>query len=223
MSVEGGIERVLGQVRAGSSTPINLDAEAREPHAGYFVARRLIDLGLGIFLLFLTWPLLVMAAAAIFASTGANPLLVQHRVGLRGRSFPMLKLRTMRDDASAAVRLFPAKTQDDPRVTAVGALLRRTSIDELPQLLNVLAGQMSLVGPRPVLPEEAAVFPPGWQRRFSVPPGLTGLWQVSGRSSLPMQRSMAYDRLYLRRRSLRFDLTILLRTLAAVVTMRGAW
>ncbi len=135
----------------------------------------------------------------------------------------MLKLRTMRDDATSDARPFAAKTADDPRVTKVGALLRRTSVDELPQLLNVLAGQMSLVGPRPVLPGEAATFPMGWQRRFSVKPGLTGLWQVSGRSSLSVKCWMAYDRLYLRRRSLRFDLAILLRTLAAVVTMRGAW
>jgi lipopolysaccharide/colanic/teichoic acid biosynthesis glycosyltransferase len=115
------------------------------------------------------------------------------------------------------------KAADDPRVTRIGALLRRTSIDELPQLVNVLLGQMSLVGPRPVLPGEEAEFPASWRRRFEVQPGLTGLWQVSGRSSLPVERWMALDRLYLRRRSLGFDLWLLLRTVGAVVTMRGAW
>lgn len=222
MSVGSGIERALGRVRSISPTPVVLPAEDTEPHSGYFVARRLIDLALGSFLLTLALPVVILAAMAIIATTGGNPLLLQRRVGLGGRSFTMLKLRTMRAAADDVKPPAP-KTPDDPRVTLVGAVLRRTSIDELPQLLNVLAGQMSLVGPRPVVPEEAARFPTGWQRRFSVRPGLTGLWQVSGRSSLPLERWMAYDRLYLRRRSLRFDLTILLRTLAAVVTMRGAW
>jgi lipopolysaccharide/colanic/teichoic acid biosynthesis glycosyltransferase len=144
----------------------------------------------------------------------------------------MLKLRTMARGSvdrpleelpASADGVFAAKIPDDPRVTPVGRLLRRTSIDELPQLLNVLAGQMSLVGPRPALPEEVARYPRSWQRRLAVKPGLSGLWQVSGRSNVAPRRRTAIDRYYVRRRSLAYDCRILLRTVAATVSMRGAW
>jgi lipopolysaccharide/colanic/teichoic acid biosynthesis glycosyltransferase len=134
----------------------------------------------------------------------------------------MLKLRTMRNSDEPRGGL-TAKPPHDERVTTVGRLLRRTSIDELPQLINVLAGQMSLVGPRPGLPSEVAEYRESWLPRLSVKPGLTGLWQVSGRASLPLERWMALDRAYLRRRSTGFDLLILMRTVAAVASMRGAW
>jgi lipopolysaccharide/colanic/teichoic acid biosynthesis glycosyltransferase len=128
----------------------------------------------------------------------------------------------MRDEGDPRAG-FAAKEPHDRRVTAIGLVLRRTSIDELPQLINVLAGQMALVGPRPALPSEVAEYRPQWLRRLSVKPGLTGLWQVSGRASLPPRRWMALDRVYLRRRSTTFDLLILVRTVAAVASMRGAW
>jgi lipopolysaccharide/colanic/teichoic acid biosynthesis glycosyltransferase len=195
---------------------------ARAAHHGYFAAKRLFDLLLGVFLLILALPVLILAAVAIAVTTRSNPLLRQRRVGLRGETFTMLKLRTMREGAWADAPSF-SKVPHDPRVTTVGALLRRTSIDELPQLLNVLVGQMSLVGPRPILPVEAATLSPSQRRRFAVRPGLTGLWQVSGRSSLPLERWMALDRLYAGRRSFLLDLAILARTLGAVVSMRGAW
>jgi lipopolysaccharide/colanic/teichoic acid biosynthesis glycosyltransferase len=243
MGFAGRVERALGSNVVPSSPTIGFIAEAPEPHFAYFFARRLVDAIAGAVLLLLAMPVLLAASLAILLTTGRNPLLLQRRVGLRGETFLMLKLRTMRDDEAlscvgrrgvdasatelqgAAMGLPPivAKVRDNPRVTPVGALLRRTSIDELPQLVNVLFGQMSLVGPRPMLPHEVATLPHAWQRRFGVQPGLSGLWQVSGRSSLPVSRWMALDRLYLQRRSLAFDLLLLLRTVGAVVTMRGAW
>ena len=131
----------------------------------------------------------------------------------------MLKLRTMQADADfdsgegeVSGEVFVSKTRYDLRVSRIGRLLRRSSIDELPQLLNVLAGQMSLVGPRPSLPQEVARYPHSWRRRLAVKPGLTGLWQVSGRSEVAPSRRMAMDRHYIRHRSLAADCLILLRT-----------
>jgi lipopolysaccharide/colanic/teichoic acid biosynthesis glycosyltransferase len=134
----------------------------------------------------------------------------------------MFKLRTMDCEGPPPAFLL-AKVPSDRRVTAVGRLLRRTSIDELPQLVNVLAGQMTLVGPRPALPSEVAGFREPWRRTLSVLPGLTGLWQVRGRSALPPNRRMTLDRFYVAKRSLGFDLQILAKTAVAVVSMRGAW
>jgi lipopolysaccharide/colanic/teichoic acid biosynthesis glycosyltransferase len=120
------------------------------------------------------------------------------------------------DQANGDGRRGLFKLEDDPRVTPVGRWLRRTSLDELPQLLNVLKGDMSLVGPRPVLAWEAEMFSPEQQRRFDVKPGITGLWQVSGRSRLTMQQALELDVEYVRRRSVIFDLLILLRTVPAL-------
>jgi lipopolysaccharide/colanic/teichoic acid biosynthesis glycosyltransferase len=195
---------------------------APPPHFFYDPARRALDLLLGGSLLVLTLPIVLLACLAIVLATRSSPLLFQRRIGWQGRPFTMLKLRTMRagDELS---RPLAAKPQVDDRVTAVGRVLRRTSIDELPQLVNVLLGQMTLVGPRPGLPSEVAAYRCSWRRRLGVRPGLTGLWQVSGRSSVPPERWMALDRAYVRRRGLRLDLWILLRTVTAVLSMRGAW
>jgi lipopolysaccharide/colanic/teichoic acid biosynthesis glycosyltransferase len=185
------------------------------------LSKRAADLLLAALLFLLTLPIVLLAASAIVLTTGRSPVLFQQRIGRHGRPFTMLKLRTMRDGTPG--NDLGRKQPVDPRITAVGVVLRRTSIDELPQLLNVIAGQMSLVGPRPALPQEVALYQPGWRRRLDVMPGLTGLWQVSGRSALSLERWMALDRRYLQRRSLLFDAAILLRTVGAVVTMRGAW
>ena len=200
------------------------------PHALYDKSKRVFDIAVSLPLVVLTLPVIAVAGAAIALTTGQNPVLVQRRVGHLGREFPMLKLRTMRRGSGDEPGLpppdgevFVLKMPGDPRVTPVGRLLRRSSIDELPQLLNVLAGQMSLVGPRPSLPSEVARYPRSWQRRLIVKPGLTGLWQVSGRSDVPPLRRTALDRLYIRRRSLALDAAILIRTVAATVSMRGAW
>src|SRR5439155_23310770 len=176
----------------------------------------------------------VMALVALAVRTGsAGPVLFrQTRVGRGGRRFVMYKFRTMCTGAdrrlgeirhlndSDAV-LF--KVRDDPRVTRVGRWLRRWSLDELPQLFNVLRGDMSLVGPRPPLPEEVAAYPEDARRRLAVRPGMTGLWQVSGRSDLPWEEAVRLDLRYVDNWSLSLDLVILLRTLTAVARASGAY
>jgi lipopolysaccharide/colanic/teichoic acid biosynthesis glycosyltransferase len=174
-------------------------------------------------------PVIVVACVLIALGTHQKPILRQVRVGYLGREFSMLKLRTMYAEERETVgrelpgRVFVYKTANDARVSAIGRVLRRASIDELPQLVNVLAGQMSLVGPRPALPVEVAHYPGSWRRRLTVKPGLTGLWQVSGRCEVEARRRIAMDRYYIRRRSLLFDCRILVGTVAALVSMRGAW
>ena len=211
---------------ASGSASVGRSGPAPPPHFAYDASKRVIDVAVAAALLALTLPVLALACLVIAVTTRESPLLAQRRAGWLGREFTMLKLRTMRssgEEDAAAGRQVLCKDRHDERVTTAGRFLRRTSIDELPQLFNVLAGQMSLVGPRPGLPEEVAQYRPPWRRRLSVKPGLSGLWQVSGRSSVPAPRWMAMDRYYVARRSLAFDLAILARTVAAVLSMRGAW
>ena len=203
---------------------------AGEPHALYSFSKRAIDIVISVALIALTSPAIVIASIAIIATTGDSPLYIQKRVGLCGEEFRMIKLRTMRAGMSGVIPknlnetsgpTFKSKT--DPRVTPVGHWLRRTSLDETPQLINVLLGHMSLVGPRPALASEVREYRPGQMARLRVKPGLTCIWQVEGRSAIPFHTWMAMDRLYVRRRSLRLDLLLILRTPLAVVALRGAW
>ena len=223
------VREVVGRpVPAGISRSFDLASSAlaspaREPHALYDLTKRVVDVVLAGLLLVLTLPLVLLASLAIMVSTGQSPFLMQRRVGWLGYEFTLLKLRTMRCEEEEPPAYLLAKPPSDVRVTPIGRLLRRTSIDELPQLLNVITGQMTLVGPRPGLPSEVAEYRPSWMRRLSVRPGLSGLWQVSGRSSLPVERWMALDRCYVARRSLAFDLKVLARTVLAIISMRGAW
>jgi lipopolysaccharide/colanic/teichoic acid biosynthesis glycosyltransferase len=190
---------------------------------------RTVDVVLALTAIVVTSPLLGLSWLLAWASSAGPGLFRQERLGLDRRSFTMLKLRTMRvntDDAQhrAYVRgmlgqdgAVPAqrglcKLACDPRITPAGAFLRKTSLDELPQLFNVLRGEMSLVGPRPVLPWEAELFRAADDLRFAVRPGITGLWQVSGRSRLSMRQALDLDAEYVRRYSLRLYLRILLRT-----------
>jgi exopolysaccharide biosynthesis polyprenyl glycosylphosphotransferase len=178
-------------------------------------------------------PLLLIAALIRFDRHSPGPALFQQtRVGRDGAQFRIWKLRTMYTDAEQ--RLAQLRTRheqqgvlfklpDDPRVTPIGKWLRRFSIDELPQLFNVLRGEMSLVGPRPPLPDEVARYPIDMLRRLVVKPGLTGLWQVSGRSDLSWEETMRLDLRYVENWSLTLDLVILLRTLHAVVRRSGAY
>lgn len=182
--------------------------------------------------LLLILPVLLVIGAMIKTSSRGPVLFRQVRVGRDGRNFKMLKFRTMVTDAEDLVQglmgsddgngvLFKLRT--DPRVTRVGAILRRYSLDELPQLLNVVRGEMSLVGPRPPLPQEVARYEEEMHRRFLVKPGLTGLWQISGRSDLSWEESIRMDLRYVENWSLTFDLMILVKTLRAVVHGRGAY
>ncbi len=184
-----------------------------------------------VLLLVIVSPLWLVVAAAILLTTGGPVLFRQRRTGWRGETFCLLKFRTMVDGADRRKAdlancnesdglLF--KIHDDPRVTRLGRLLRRTSIDELPQLWNVLRGDMSLVGPRP-LPVRPDAFVGRDRRRLEVRPGLTGLWQVSGRSELSWDESVDLDLRYVDTWSHGLDLAILARTPMAVVRGRGAY
>lgn len=196
------------------------------------IAKEIVDRAGATFGLLLTLPVLLTIGIMIKASSRGPVLFRQVRVGRDGRKFKMLKFRTMVTDAEKLVEkllgdddgngvLF--KLRIDPRVTRVGRVLRRYSLDELPQLLNVLRGEMSLVGPRPPLPQEVARY--GWEmhRRFLVKPGLTGLWQISGRSDLSWEDSVRMDLRYVENWSLTYDLMIMLKTLRAVFHGRGAY
>lgn len=193
--------------------------------------KRALDIGLGGTLLVLSLPILLSAMLAVRISGRGSALFVQRRIGENCVPFRMWKLRTMVDGAEEEEawlglqqpeRVF-FKHPDDPRITPVGRFLRRSSLDELPQLFNVLRGEMSLVGPRPLLLSDFEKFPRGEQlARFSMKPGLTGLWQVSGRSLLDDRRRIRLDLEYVENWSLALDLRILARTLPAVMTGRGA-
>ena len=177
-------------------------------------------------------PVLLLIAFAVRLDTPGPALFKQRRVGSHGREFTIFKFRTMHVDAENRIQeisrlnesdglLF--KIREDPRVTRVGRILRRWSIDEAPQLINVLFGTMSLVGPRPPLPSEAAQYTPDIARRLLVKPGLTGLWQISGRSDLSWEEAVRLDLYYVENWSPALDLSILWKTTFAVVASRGAY
>ncbi|MFI7400893.1 sugar transferase [Streptomyces sp. NPDC049541] len=183
-------------------------------------------------LLLLFAPLMVSVALLVLADSRGGAFYRQRRVGKDGREFTILKFRTMVADAhraraeladqnEGAGLLF--KVRHDPRVTRVGGVLRRYSLDELPQLFNVLTGSMSLVGPRPPLPEECAAYDPDIRRRLLVKPGLTGLWQISGRSDLPWEEAVRLDLRYVEDWSLALDTVILWKTMRAVLHGQGAY
>ncbi|NHA66595.1 sugar transferase [Phycicoccus flavus] len=197
------------------------------------VVKRVLDLLIAsVALLVLLIPFVVVAALVKFDSKG--PVFFRHtRVGAHGRSFRMWKFRTMVNDAEARLRELSAvgnvyadgpfvKIDHDPRITRLGAFLRKTSVDELPQLLNVVTGEMSLVGPRPLVAAEVEALGDSAEERQRVLPGITGLWQVSGRSSTTSDERLELDLEYVRRRGLSFDLRILLLTVPAVLWRRGA-
>jgi exopolysaccharide biosynthesis polyprenyl glycosylphosphotransferase len=182
--------------------------------------------------LLLLSPLLLVLAAAVKATSPGPVLYRQQRIGVNGRPFTMLKFRSMVADADRRLDLLRAdnesdgllfKMRVDPRVTPLGRWLRRLSLDELPQLLNVLGGSMSLVGPRPPLPTEVARYDSQVSRRLLVKPGLTGLWQISGRSDLSWEESVRLDLRYVENWSLALDLLILWKTGRAVLTSSGAY
>ena len=215
----------LGGVTALSLRPVRLTGTQT-------VLKRAFDVvvaGLGTILLS---PLLLILAAAVKLTSSGPVLYRQTRVGQRGRPFTMLKFRTMQVGADAMIETLRQEHQvdslmfkmvNDPRVTGVGRRLRKFSLDELPQLINVIKGDMSLVGPRPPLPEEVTRYE-DWQfDRLEVPPGISGLWQVSGRSDLSFDDCVRLDLFYIENWSLAYDLYILAKTIPVLVSKRGAY
>jgi exopolysaccharide biosynthesis polyprenyl glycosylphosphotransferase len=215
----------------GSSVPL---FEMRPPvfDGIDYVVKRAFDFTIALLLVIVLSPLLLAIALAVFVSSRGPVLYRSIRPGIGGEPFACFKFRTMRSDADqvqadleslneADGALF--KIRHDPRMTAVGRFLRRYSLDELPQLLNVLRGQMSLVGPRPLPQRDFDQLEDWHKKRYLVLPGITGLWQVSGRSELDFDDLVRLDFLYLERWSVGLDLTILLKTLPAVLSRRGAF
>lgn len=203
----------------------------RERMIGQLFMKRMLDVVLSSILLLVLCPVFLIIAVCIKATSRGPVFFTQERVGLNKRTFRMMKFRSMRDDAEqmrdSIIHLNEVdgpvfKIQNDPRVTGVGKFLRRTSLDELPQLINVLRGEMSLVGPRPPLADEVDRYEWMFRKRLSVKPGMTCIWQISGRSDVSFARWMRMDQDYVENWSLWLDMQILLKTIPAVLTSRGA-
>jgi len=181
---------------------------------------RALDIAIASIALVLLSPLLLVAAIAIKLGSRGPVLYRQRRVGLHGEEFEMLKLRTM-VEGSDPVGVGTVVTRDDPRVTASGRVLRRSSLDEIPNLLNVLRGEMAVVGPRPTIPAQVAAYTPRQHRRHEVRPGITGWAQVQGRAGIPWEERIELDVHYVDHRSVALDARILLKTLRLLATGQG--
>jgi len=181
---------------------------------------RIFDIVIAAVALVVLSPVLLAAAAAIKLGSRGRVLYRQRRVGLNGQEFEMLKLRTM-VEGSDPVGVGTVVTRDDPRVTAAGRVLRRTSLDEIPNLLNVLRGEMAIVGPRPTIPAQVKDYTPRQNRRHEVLPGITGWAQVQGRAGIPWEERIELDLWYVDHRSARLDARILARTAWLLVSGHG--
>ncbi len=219
-------ERIVA-VRAGGAP----ERHERSVPRWWWAAKRTLDLVLGSVFFLLTLPIVALGALGVFVVTGGAPFYAQERVGRNGMRFRMWKLRTMVDGAhemrdellhlnEASGPVF--KIRNDPRLHPLGALLRRTSIDELPNLLNVLLGEMALVGPRPPLPCEIVEYDARAMRRLSVPVGVTCLWQINGRSEVSFEEWMELDNRYIDTWTPWGDLAIIAKTVPAVLRKDGA-
>lgn len=203
----------------------------RDVPLAWTALKRGIDVVVAGALLLLTAPIVVVAAIAIAAVTGGTPFFTQERVGMNGRRFKMFKLRTMVNGAHAlrnsVMHLNEVdgpvfKIRNDPRLHPLGRFLRRTSIDELPNLFNVLLGDMAMVGPRPALPSEVQHYDAFARRRLSVPQGVTCLWQINGRSDVSFEHWMELDNRYVESWTPLGDLIVIAKTIPAVVRRDGA-
>jgi len=203
----------------------------REQMLLQLLLKRLLDASLSLVILLILSPLLLLVAILIKLTSPGPVLFVQTRVGMNQRQFKLYKFRSMIANAeerkSALLHLNerdgPAfKIENDPRITPLGRFLRKTSIDELPQLFNVLTGEMSLVGPRPPLPEEVEKYEWLFRKRLSVKPGITCIWQISGRNNVSFDRWMEMDHEYIESWTVWLDLQILFKTIPAVLLSRGA-
>jgi lipopolysaccharide/colanic/teichoic acid biosynthesis glycosyltransferase len=197
---------------------------------------RSLDIVVALIAIAILFPVIFILCVVIFAHDGGQPIFAHRRIGRGGRKFPCLKLRTMVVDADARLLHLlennpealaewqrDQKLRNDPRITPLGAFLRRSSLDELPQLINVLFGHMSLVGPRPIVDAEVIRYGRYFHFYCAVRPGITGLWQVSGRNNTSYRRRVAIDTVYSRSKSLGGDLAIIGRTFPAVLMSKGSF
>ncbi len=224
----------LGSSVEGQSSQGVAWSAGRSPATAF--SKRCFDLTFAVSVLLILLPLFGIVAAGVKLN-GGGPIFFRHqRVGRDGHLFGCLKFRTMRQDSQAALEAHLArdpaarqewletrKLKNDPRVTAVGVFLRKTSLDELPQLLNILAGHMSVVGPRPIVPDEIALYGTEAGHYLAVRPGLTGAWQVSGRSDTSYAERVRLDSDYVKNWTFANDLSIVARTVPAVFMSRGSY
>jgi lipopolysaccharide/colanic/teichoic acid biosynthesis glycosyltransferase len=225
--------------------PVHVETKARPDEAGvapgdiiirdtlaYAAGKRVFDLAVGLLVFMLVLPIFPLIAMMIKLDSPGPVFYRQDRVGRGGRPFRFYKFRSMYREADRRLPELESRNEQegpvfkikaDPRITPVGQFLRRSSVDEIPQIINVLRGEMSIVGPRPPLPVEVARYQPWHRRRLDVKPGITCLWQIAGRSQIGFDEWMRLDMQYLRTRGLRTDLTIFLKTLPAVMARRGAY
>ena len=243
VDVEMGRAGISGSGIPGSRTP---DAGTRAPAAGReafldahsmsMLAIRGLDLLITAIALLLLAPLLLLVGAAVWLQDGGPVIYRQLRVGRGGGDFYCLKFRSMAVDAEARLQailscdpvaraewLRDHKLRNDPRITPLGRVLRKSSLDELPQLLNVMRGEMSLVGPRPIVRAEVVRYGRRYQSYCEMSPGLTGLWQVGGRNDTSYKRRVAFDCVYRQRRSVRLYLRVVILTVPAVLFQRGSY
>jgi exopolysaccharide production protein ExoY len=197
---------------------------------------RVLDIILALVVLIFTLPLTLAIGLAITLRDGGPAIFAHSRLGYGGRKFRCLKFRTMVVDAEARLQALLAtdetarlewatdqKLRNDPRITSLGAFLRKSSLDELPQVLNVLRGEMSIIGPRPIVDAEIARYGRSYRHYCAVRPGISGLWQVSGRNDVSYQRRVALDRLYAKSKSFGLDVAILVKTVPAVLMRKGSY
>jgi lipopolysaccharide/colanic/teichoic acid biosynthesis glycosyltransferase len=222
---DGIVDRWLGTYRgAGRSEPTLLGLS------------RVLDICGALAILLIALPFLVILSIALKLDSSGPLFFVQRRIGLGGREFSCIKFRTMCKDADAALKIHlmissearaewarDHKLRNDPRITRLGGIVRKLSLDEFPQLINILRGEMSLVGPRPIVSSEVTRYGRYFEEYCQVRPGLTGLWQVSGRNDVTYRRRVSIDCYYVRNKSLLLDLTILFRTVPVVLGAKGSY
>lgn len=224
----------MGQGSAAQKSPKEAPKDMMINYPAWqLAAKRVLDIIVSLILLILISPLWLFIVLWIRLDSAGPALFTQTRIGLGQRPFTIYKFRTMIPNADAMIKAklekvenlenFVFQEKDDPRITRSGRFLRKTSLDELPQLLNILIGNMSLVGPRPEVPEIVKHYTPEQSARLKVLPGVTGLAQVNGRSELTLGETMAYDLEYVRQWSFAFDLKILWKTFFVVLTGKGAY
>ncbi|MBU2524042.1 exopolysaccharide biosynthesis polyprenyl glycosylphosphotransferase, partial [Patescibacteria group bacterium] len=220
--VSGIFEIVVGDIDLNDLEGIpSLDLKKRKSTPIYDFLKRVMDIILSIIGLILFAPFWLLITIIIRFIYKSSAIFTHNRVGKNGKIFKIYKFRTMHKDVKEEERS-PANS-NDPRVTKLGRFLRKTSIDEIPQLINIIKGEMSWVGPRPEMPFIVEKYTDWQRRRLEVKPGLTGLWQILGRKDLPMHENIEYDFYYIKNRSILLDIIIILKTIGVVLSGKGAY